>query len=55
VHEAADRFLRGYDGAETQRTYALLLLDHLRWPEREALVLGQIRDLEHDRGTILRG
>ena len=37
VHEAADRFLRGYDGSGTQRTYAYLLLDHLRWLEREAL------------------
>jgi integrase len=38
VHEAADRFLRGYEGSGTQRTYAYLLLDHLRWLEREALV-----------------
>ena len=37
VHEAADRFLRGYDGSGTQRTYAYLLVDHLRWLEREAL------------------
>jgi integrase len=37
VHEAADRFLRGHDGSGTQRTYAYLLLDHLRWLEREAL------------------
>jgi hypothetical protein len=37
VHEAADRFLRGYEGSGTQRTYAYLLLDHLRWLEREAL------------------
>jgi len=37
VHEAADRFLRGYDGSGTQRIYAYLLLDHLRWLEREAL------------------
>ena len=38
VHEAANRFLRGYEGSGTQRTYAYLLLDHLRWLEREALV-----------------
>ena len=38
VHQAADRFLRGYEGSGTQRTYAYLLLDHLRWLEREALV-----------------
>ena len=37
MHEAADRFLRGYEGSGTQRTYAYLLLDHLRWLEREAL------------------
>ena len=39
MHEAADRFLRGYDGSGTQRTYAYLLLDHLRWLEREGLAL----------------
>ena len=37
VHEAADRFLRDYEGSGTQRTYAYLLLDHLRWLEREPL------------------
>jgi len=37
VHEAADRFLRAYEGSGTRRTYAYLLLDHLRWLEREAL------------------
>ncbi len=37
VHEAGDRFLRGYEGSGTQRTYAYLLVDHLRWLEREAL------------------
>jgi integrase len=37
VHDAVDRFLRGYEGSGTQRTYAYLLLDHLRWLEREAL------------------
>ena len=37
VHEAADRFLRGYEGSGTQRAYAYLLVDHLRWLEREAL------------------
>jgi len=37
VHEAADRFLESYEGSGTQRTYAYLLLDHLRWLEREAL------------------
>jgi len=37
VHEAADRFLRNFEGSGTQRTYAYLLLDHLRWLERGAL------------------
>jgi integrase len=37
VHEAADRFLRDFEGSGTQRTYAYLLLDHLRWLDREAL------------------
>ena len=42
VHEAADRFLRGYEGSGTQRTYAYLLVDHLRWLEREALTPGTV-------------
>ena len=48
VHEAADRFLRGYEGSGTQRTYAYLLLDHLRWLEREALAPAAVslRDLK---------
>ena len=37
VHEAADQFLRAYERSGTQRTYAYLLLDHLRWLDREAL------------------
>src|SRR5216683_2030191 len=36
-HPAADRFLREHDGSDTQRTYAYLLVDHLRWLERECL------------------
>ena len=39
VHEAADAFLRTHDGSGTQRTYAFLLVDHLRWLEREALTV----------------
>jgi integrase len=42
VHEAADRYLRGYEGSGTQRTYAYLLLDHLRWLEREGLALDMV-------------
>ena len=37
VHKAADQFLRNFEGSGTQRTYAFLLVDHLRWLEREAL------------------
>ena len=33
----ADRFLREHEGSGTQRTYAYLLVDHLRWLERECL------------------
>ncbi|WP_326830024.1 tyrosine-type recombinase/integrase [Streptosporangium sp. NBC_01810] len=39
VHAEADRFLRTYEESGTQRTYAYLLVDHLRWLEREALAL----------------
>lgn len=34
VHGEADRFLQKHDGSGTQRTYAYLLVDHLRWLER---------------------
>jgi hypothetical protein len=30
VHQEADRFLRRHEGSGTQRTYAYLLVDHLR-------------------------
>lgn len=55
VHEEADRFLRRYDGEPgTQRTYAYLLVDHLRWLEREALQLQgvRIRDLRRYMGIV---
>ncbi|WP_327590537.1 hypothetical protein OHA25_28630 [Nonomuraea sp. NBC_00507] len=47
VHEPADRFLRRHERSGTQRTYAYLLVDHLRWLEREALALEAVslRDL----------
>ncbi|MGN9842933.1 hypothetical protein ACTMTI_32905 [Nonomuraea sp. H19] len=49
VHEPADRFLRRHEGSGTQRTYAYLLVDHLRWLEPEALALEvvSLRDLGH--------
>jgi integrase len=55
VHEEADRFLRRYDGEPgTQRTYAYLLVDHLRWLEREALQLQavRLRDLQRYMGIV---
>jgi len=54
VHTEADRFLRLHDGSGTQRTYAYLLVDHLRWLERECLTFTevQLRDLERYTGII---
>jgi len=54
VHEAADAFLRSHDGSGTQRTYAYLLVDHLRWLEREALALegAALRDLQRYMGLL---
>lgn len=53
-HREADRFLRTHDGSGTQRTYAYLLVDHLRWLERECLTLGAVvlRDLERYMGIV---
>ncbi|MFG2563091.1 tyrosine-type recombinase/integrase [Streptomyces sp. NPDC048496] len=54
VHIEADRFLHVHDGSGTQRTYAYLLVDHLRWLERECLVFDavQLRDLERYMGIV---
>jgi integrase len=54
VHCEADRFLRVHDGSGTQRTYAYLLVDHLRWLERECLAFGtvQLRDLQRYMGIV---
>ena len=54
IHEAADAFLRTHDGSGTQRTYAYLLVDHLRWLERECLPLGSVtlRDLQRYMGIV---
>jgi integrase len=53
-HRDADRFLRLHEGSGTQRTYAYLLVDHLRWLERECLTLDtvQLRDLERYMGIL---
>jgi integrase len=55
VHEEADRYLRRFDGEPgTQRTYAYLLVDHLRWLEREAFSLAavRVRDLQRYMGIV---
>ena len=41
-HAEADRFLRRHEGSGTQRTYAYVLVDHLRWLERECLTLDRV-------------
>lgn len=54
VREDADGFLREYEGSGTQRTYAYLLVDHLRWLERECLPPGAVtlRDLKRYMGIV---
>lgn len=54
VHAEADRFLRLHDGSGTQRTYAYLLVDHLRWLERGCLGFAavQLRDFERYTGIV---
>ncbi|MFG2977780.1 tyrosine-type recombinase/integrase [Streptomyces sp. NPDC048331] len=53
-HRAADGFLRKYEDSGTQRTYAYVLVDHLRWLERECLPLETValRDLERYMGIV---
>jgi hypothetical protein len=41
VHTEADRFLRTREPG-TDRTYAYLLVDHLRWLEGACLPLGSV-------------
>ena len=54
VHAEADRFLRQHEGSGTQRTYSYLLVDHLRWLDRECLGLDvvKLRDLERYMGIV---
>lgn len=54
THAAADRFLQLHDGSGTQRTYAYLLVDHLRWLEREGVGLDTVslRDLHRYMGIV---
>jgi integrase len=53
LHAEADRFLRQFSTG-TQRTYAYLLVDHLRWLDRECLSLATVslRDLERYMGIV---
>ena len=53
-HAEADRFLRRHEGSGTQRTYAYVLVDHLRWLERDCLTLDtvRLRDLERYMGLL---
>ena len=53
-HSEAGQFLRAHDGSGTQRTYAYLLGEHLRWLERECLSLGRVglRDLQRYMGLL---
>jgi hypothetical protein len=53
-HAEADRFLRRHEGSGTQRTYAYVLVDHLRWLERDCLTLATVglRDLERYMGIL---
>jgi len=53
-HREADRFLCQHEGSGTQRTYAYLLVDHLRWLQRECLALDEVtlRDLERYMGLV---
>jgi hypothetical protein len=54
VHPEAERFLARYAGAGTDRAYAFLLVDHLRWLECEGLALGSVsfRDLQRYMGAV---
>lgn len=54
MHAEADGFLQRHEGSGTQRTYAYLLVDHLRWLERECLGLEVVtlRDLERYMGLV---
>jgi integrase len=52
LHGDADEFLRCHEGSGTQRTYAYVLVDHLRWMQRERLTVPEVelRDLERYMG-----
>nr|WSS66829.1 hypothetical protein OG491_00135 [Streptomyces sp. NBC_01175] len=49
MDEESDGFLRTYEGRGTQKTYAYVLVDHLRWRVREGLSTANIRLLDLHR------
>lgn len=54
VHAAADRYLATYAGSGSDRPYAYLLVDHLRWLESEKLTPESVEfsDLERYMGAV---
>ncbi|WP_327364973.1 tyrosine-type recombinase/integrase [Streptomyces sp. NBC_01296] len=54
VHQGADRYLSRYAGKGSDRTYAYLLVDHLRWLEYEGLTPEEVgfRDLQRYMGAV---
>ncbi|MFF5969935.1 tyrosine-type recombinase/integrase [Streptomyces sp. NPDC012769] len=54
ILDRADGFLVRYAGAGTDRTYAYLLVDHLRWLESEALSFESVgfQDLQRYMGAV---
>lgn len=54
VREDADGFLRLHEGSGTQRTYAYLLVDHLRWLEQGCMRPDcvTLRDLQRYMGVV---
>ncbi|MFF3959864.1 hypothetical protein ACFYY1_42935 [Streptomyces sp. NPDC001890] len=54
VHAGAERFLSQYAGTGSDRPYAYLLVDHLRWLEHEGLAPESVgfRDLERYMGAV---
>ncbi|MEJ8640077.1 hypothetical protein [Streptomyces sp. MS2.AVA.5] len=54
MDEESDGFLRTYEGRGTQKTYAYVLVDHLRWRVREGLTTANVRllDLHRYMGAV---
>ncbi|MCX4968055.1 hypothetical protein OHA98_25505 [Streptomyces sp. NBC_00654] len=54
LHPGADWYLSKYAGTGSDRTYAYLLVDHLRWLEHEGLTPESVvfRDLKRYMGAV---